>query len=107
MSRATFAVTAVLFFAGCASETKRYSPLALNYHVFYYDRNHDGVVDYFLVTDHNSQADPDWALVDTKFRGRYDLLIHFGHVIKKERVDIPVDKDVKITPGKPPKRYMP
>jgi len=34
-------------------------------------------------------ADADWALSDTKFRGRYDLRIHWGYVLEKKRVDIP------------------
>ena len=93
--------------ASCeTNETKRYAPISRDGHDTYYDRNADGVVDYELHTLGSGHGDADWALIDTKFHGRYDLLIHLGHVVKKERVDIPVPKHVKITPGKPPKHYM-
>jgi hypothetical protein len=71
-----------------------------------YDRNGDGIVDYELHTLGSGHADADWALIDTKFRGRYDLRVHWGYVFEKRPVDIPVPKHVKITPGKPPKYYM-
>ena len=100
---ALLAVAALL--VGCV--TRGWTPIASNYHVAYYDRNHDGIVDYELITHGSGHADDDWALIDTKFRGRYNLLIHWGYVVKKERVDIPVPKNVKITPGRPPKYYMP
>jgi hypothetical protein len=99
-----FALTALL--ASCA--TKRYAPIGgPEQHNAYYDRNGDGVVDYELHTISRDHADGDWALVDTKFRGRYDREILWDHGIKKARVDIPVPKNVKITPGKPPKYYAP
>ena len=41
------------------------------YVVKYYDRNHDGVVD-LEFHDIPGAMDAAWALVDTKFRGRYD-----------------------------------
>ena len=76
-----FGLAALL--ASCeTSETKRYSPIVPG-HDAYYDRNGDGVVDYEV--HGNRHADPDWALIDTKFRGHYDVLIHFGNVITKER----------------------
>src|SRR5256885_8619944 len=73
--------------------------------VRYYDRNHDGIVDYELHTLGSGMAHADWALIDTQFRGRYDLRVHWGYVFEKRRVDIPVPKNVKITPGKPPKYH--
>jgi hypothetical protein len=75
--------------------------LAYNYVITYYDRNHDGVVDFEL---HHlpGGADADWALSDTKFRGRYDLRIAWSFTLVREKVDMPVPKDVKITPGGPP-----
>jgi hypothetical protein len=45
------------------------------------------------------------TLIDTKFRGRYDLRVHCGIVLEKKPVDIPVPRHLKITPGKPPKSY--
>jgi hypothetical protein len=73
--------------------------------VAYYDRNGDGIVDYELHTLGSGHADADWALIDTKFQGRYDLRVHWGYVLEKRRVDLPVSKGVKITPGQPLKSY--
>jgi len=91
------ALTALL--AACASHD---TPPAERWVVTYYDRNHDGIVDFELHTLGSGHADADWALSDTKFRGRYDLRIHWGYVLEKRRVDIPVPKGVNITPGQPP-----
>jgi len=88
--------------AGCASHDT--SPPE-HWTVTYYDRNHDGIVDYEVHTLGRGMADADWALVDTKFRGRYDLRVHWGYVLEKKKVDIPVAKDVKIMPGRPPKYH--
>jgi hypothetical protein len=68
--------------------------------VTYYDRNHDGVVD-FELHDFPGMADAAWALSDTKFRGSYGVRLKFGYAFERERVDIPVPKNVKITQGKP------
>ena len=83
--------------AGCASHKSR----PMNWIVTYYDRNHDGIVDYEF------HYLPDWlhldyALCDTKFRGRYDLRINWTYEIQTERTDLPVPKGVKITHGKLP-----
>jgi hypothetical protein len=67
----------------------------------YYDRNHDGIVDFELHTLGRGRADADWALSDTKFRGRYDVRIHWGYVLEKKRVDLPAPKNVSINPGQP------
>ena len=74
--------------------------LAYDYVITYYDRNHDGVVDFEL---HHlpGGADADWALSDTKFRGRYNLRIAWSFTLVREKVDMPVPKDVEITRGKP------
>jgi hypothetical protein len=87
---------------GCASQE---IPSPEHWTITYYDRNGDGVVDYELHTLGRGMADADWALVDTKFRGRYDVRIHWGIVFEKKKVDILVPKHVKITPGKPPKYH--
>jgi hypothetical protein len=98
MRRLGFVALALLL-ASCASHDtlppKRWV-------VTYYDRNHDGVVDFELHTLGKGHADADWALSDTKFRGCYDLRIHWGYVLEKKRVDIPVPKGVNITPGQLP-----
>jgi hypothetical protein len=67
----------------------------------YYDRNHDGIVDFEL---HHipGGAETDWALSDTQFNGRYNLRIRWGYVMQKDPVDVPVPTGVKITPGSPP-----
>jgi hypothetical protein len=69
--------------------------------VTYYDRNHDGVVD-FELHDIPGAADAAWALSDTKFAGRYDVRLKFGYAFERESVSIAVPKAAKITPGKPP-----
>ena len=71
------------------------------YVVTYYDRNHDGIVDFEL---HRlpGTADSTWALSDTKFRGLYDVRLKFGYAFERESVSIPVPKNVKLAPGKPP-----
>ena len=92
-------VALIVFLASCVSHE---APAPEHWVVTYYDRNHDGVVDFELHTLGSGHADADWALSDTKFRGRYDLRIHWGYVLEKKRVDIPVPRNVKITPGQPP-----
>ena len=99
MRVAIFAL-AVLF-ASCASREAPHP----DWHVTYYDRNGDGMVDYELHTLGSGHADADWALIDTAFRGRYNLRVHWGITLEKRRVDVPVPKHAKITPGKPPKSY--
>ena len=71
------------------------------YVVTYYDRNHDGIVDFELHCLPGT-ADSTWALSDTKFRGRYDVRLKFGYTFERESVSLPVPKHVKITSGKPP-----
>jgi hypothetical protein len=62
----------------------------------YYDRNHDGIVD--LVRHHNRSYDLDWILCDTDFDGYYDLRINVALGGARERVHIPVEDNVPITP---------
>ena len=86
-------------FPSCAAPT---STLERDrYVVTYYDRNHDGIVDFEL---HRlpGTADSTWALSDTKFRGRYDVRLKFGYAFERESVSLPVPKHVKIASGKPP-----
>ena len=72
------ALTALL--VSCASHD---TPTPEHWVVTYYDRNHDGIVDFELHTLGSGHADADWALSDTKFRGRYNLRIHCGYVLEK------------------------
>ena len=87
-------------FLGCASP-KRALQENHYYVTTYYDRNHDGRVDFELHVLPGG-ADSSWALSDTKFRGRYDVRINFGYAVTHERVNMPVPKNVPITPGNPP-----
>jgi len=89
--------------AACASSTTQ-SPEA-KWTTTYYDRNYDGAVDFEVHILGGGGGDADWALSDTKFRGRYDLRIDWGFVFEKRRVSISVPKNVTITPGKPPLKY--
>jgi hypothetical protein len=88
--------------ASCASSDQSTSrEVEKRYVTTYYDRNRDGRVDLEL-HDIPGAADAAWALSDTKFRGRYDVRLKFGYAFERERVDLPVPKNVKITPGQPP-----
>ena len=73
-----------------------------NWTVTYYDRNGDGIVDYELHTLGSGHAVDEWALIDSDFNWHYDLRIHWGDVVEKKKIDLPVRKHVKITPGTPP-----
>jgi hypothetical protein len=93
-------VALMALFTGCALQNS--DRVNQRWVTTYYDRNHDGVVDFEMHTLGSGHADADWALVDTRFRGRYDLRITFGFVPEKKRVNVLVPKDVKITLGQPP-----
>jgi hypothetical protein len=67
----------------------------------YYDRNNDRVVDYELHQVPGT-AYWTWALVDTKFTGRYDERLKLAYPFDRESVDLPVPRNVKVTPGMPP-----
>ena len=67
----------------------------------YYDRNKDGVADYELHQVPGT-AYWTWALVDTKFTGRYDVRMKLAYPYDSERVNIPVPRNVKVIPGMPP-----
>jgi hypothetical protein len=66
----------------------------------YYDRNLDGVADYEL---HQASAVYlSYALIDSKFTGRYDEKIKLGYPYNTEPVNIPVPRHVKLVRGMPP-----
>jgi hypothetical protein len=91
-------VVAALLLEGCALRTDTFY---YRWTTKYYDRNHDGIVDFEL---HHMRggADTDWAYIDTQFRGRYNTRIHWGEAVQTQHVDIPVPRRVAITPGQPP-----
>lgn len=95
----------VAFLIPCIREYRAMAPVTfglpiIHYVVSYYDRNGDGIVDFELHHALNAD-DADLALSDTGFRGRYDLKIEFSPFGRKQRVDSPVPRHVKITPGQP------
>jgi hypothetical protein len=57
--------------------------------VTYYDRNHDGVVD-FELHDDPGYAHARWDLIDTHFDGRYDTLEVFASGGKRFPIEVPV-----------------
>jgi hypothetical protein len=69
--------------------------------VTYYDRNNDGVVDYELHQVPGTRYWT-WALIDSKFIGRYDRRIKLAYPFDSETVNLPVPRHVKITKGMPP-----
>jgi hypothetical protein len=93
------AVASAALVAGCAAPPSL--PRQDREVTTYYDRNHDGVVD-FELHEIPGLADAGWALSDTKFDGRYDVRLKFGYVFSRERIDKPVPKSVSITKDKPP-----
>ena len=79
--------TAVLV-SGCASPIETAAPSSNhpdeNGEITYYDRNHDGIVDYEFHSF--GCCDRDWGLLDTDFNGRYDLKLRWGFSFSKEAV---------------------
>ena len=72
--------------------------------ITYYDRNHDGRVDYEL---HDfGCCDRNWALVDTNFAGRYNFKLKWGFAFERLPTDSPVAVGVSITSGDPPDPEM-
>jgi hypothetical protein len=69
--------------------------------VTYYDRNRDGIADYEL---HQVPGTTywTWALIDSKFTGRYDVRLKLAYPFDRERVNLPVPRHVKVIPGMPP-----
>ena len=96
--RAVAVVSATLLI-GCAAPAP---PLRQDHEITtYYDRNHDGRVD-FELHDTPGFADDAWALSDTNFDGRYDVRLKFGYAFARERMDMVVPQNQEITPSKPP-----
>jgi hypothetical protein len=95
MARSLFAAV-VITLAGCAQHTFVGGPGVTTY----YDRNHDGRVDFEF---HDlGGGDLDWALADRDYDGIYDIRFRYGFVLGIDRVHIPVPKSVKITKGRLP-----
>ena len=69
--------------------------------VTYYDRNRDGIADYEL---HQVPGTTywTWALIDSKFTGRYDVRLKLAYPFDRERVNLPVPRHVKVISGMPP-----
>jgi len=96
MTRSLVAAAAVVL-GGCAQDTFiRNDPGVATY----YDRNHDGRVDFEF---HDlGGGDMDWALADRDYDDFYDIRVRYGYGLGIDRVHIPVAKDVKITKGRLP-----
>ena len=69
--------------------------------VTYYDRDGDGVVDYELHLVRNTVY-LSYALIDSKYTGRYDKKMKLAYPFNTDRVDIPVPRPVKFIRGMPP-----
>jgi len=83
---------------GCATQTPLDLPPG---EVTYYDRNHDGRVDFEF--HDTGGGDMDWALADRDYDGYYDIYLWYGiagaHIDKYHRA---VPTGVNITPGRVP-----
>jgi hypothetical protein len=94
--RRSLVVAAAIIVAGCAHETVINEPRIATY----YDRNHDGRVDFEF---HDlGGGDMDWALADRNYDGVYDIRLRYGYVLGIDRVHITVPQSVKITKGRLP-----
>ena len=69
--------------------------------VTYYDRDGDGVVDYELHRVRNTVY-LSYALIDSKYKGRYDQKMSLAYPYNTDCVDIPVPRHVKFIRGLPP-----
>ncbi len=102
------ALVVALVVAGCASLPQRAPRSSTGVGepglVTYYDRNHDGRVDYEY---HDvGCCDRNWALMDTDFDGRYDVMRRWGYGYSEAATDSPVPTGVLISspdPATPPK----
>jgi hypothetical protein len=94
--RRPFLAAVTIALASCAHDTFVRGPGVTTY----YDRNHDGSVDFEF---HDlGGGDMDWALADRDYDGFYDIRLRYGIVLGIDRVHIPVPKGVKITKGRIP-----
>ena len=85
-------IMASVSFCGCAMEGGN---LERRDHVYYYDRNGDGIVD--LEKHHyGGVADADWQLRDDDYDGRYEKKIQLGVGVIESAVDLPVPTRVRI-----------
>ena len=106
--RKFLALLSTIALVGCAThrQPNQNAPVAVRApaKITYYDRNHDGRVDYeyhdFGCCDRN------WALVDTDFNGRYDLELKWGYGFQRKQADFPVATGVSISPEDPPEPRM-
>ena len=69
--------------------------------VTYYDRDRDGVADYELHQVRNTTY-LSFVLIDSKYTGRYDVRMSLAYPYDRERVNLPVPRHVRVTPGMPP-----
>jgi hypothetical protein len=92
----SFCIAVILI--GCATEGPPQFERGM---VTYYDRNHDGRVDFEF---HDlGGSDTDWALADRDYDGYYDILLWYGIAgAAIYKVHRPVATGVKITKGPVP-----
>ncbi len=92
----SLAAAVAIALAGCAHEIFVRDPGVTTY----YDRNHDGRVDFEF---HDlGGGDMDWALADRDYDGFYDIRLRYGIVLGIDRIRISVPQRVTITKGRLP-----
>jgi hypothetical protein len=95
--RSLIGLLVVAAVVGCATE----SPQLDWGRVTYYDRNHDGRVDFEF--HDTGGGDTDWALADRDYDGQYDILLWYGIAgAAIYKVHRPIPSGVKITKGPVP-----
>ena len=94
--RHSLVAVAIAALISCAQDTFVRDPGKTTY----YDRNHDGRVDFEF---HDlGGGDLDWALADRDYDRFYDIRLRYGLVLGIDKVHIPVTTGVKITKGRLP-----
>src|ERR1043166_8567299 len=95
MRRTALLIAAAFCFLLSSACERARKPHLPRYEMTYYDRNHDGIVDFEF---HHAPgwADADWGFVDSDYNAEYDILFGPG-TYPPIKVHVPVPGGVPIT----------
>jgi len=96
---------AAAFLVACESSRLEALP-KIEYVVTYYDRNHDGQVDFEWHHAINA-SDSDWALIDTNSDGFYDARLEYGYGFDHKRIHKAVPQYVHLQTESLPEGLLP
>ena len=101
--RTYISILGLFVLVGCTTQPKKATNADIvgtdDGQVTYYDRNHDGHVDYEF-HDYGC-CDRNWALIDTDFDGRYDLRARWGYSFEKSPIDAAIATGVPMSLEEP------